>query len=551
LAKPVILIVDDEPQVLSAVERDLRRHYRGDYRIVRAGSGQEALEATRQLKLREEPLALMVADQRMPGMTGTEFLVEAKRLYPDARKVLLTAYADTEAAIASINAIGLDYYLQKPWDPPEQRLYPVLDDLIGRWTASTSPKFDGIRVAGAQWSPSSHRVKDFLSRNRIPYKWLDNERDDSARALVEGVSKDGARIPVVFFPDGTALIEPESRELAVKLGLLTQASQPLYDVVIIGGGPAGLAAAVYGSSEGMKIAMVEREATGGQAGMSSMIENYLGFPKGVSGADLAERATIQARRFGTEILTGVEVKGIRIEDPYRIVLLSDGSEVTTKAVMIATGMTVRKLNVPGIERLTGAGVFYGAAVTEALNYRAKPVMVIGGANSAGQGAVFLARFASKVTLVVRRAWLDQSKYLRDQIAATPNLEVRFKSEVAEALGTGRLEAAVLKNTETGALETAPASAMFVFIGAVPHSEFVAGLVERTPEGFIVTGQDLFAEGKHPRTWTAKRDPFLLETSVPGVFAAGDVRFGTISRIASAVGQGGMVISFAEEYLKTV
>jgi thioredoxin reductase (NADPH) len=549
----------------------------------------------------------MVADQRMPGMTGTEFLVEAKRLYPDARKVLLTAYADTEAAIASINAIGLDYYLQKPWDPPEQRLYPVLDDLIGRWTAAASPKFDGIRVAGTQWSPSSHRVKDFLSRNRIPYRWLDIERDDSARALVEGVlqgankggvakvgasreeasnggtSKDtvspgSTRLPVVFFPDGTALVEPDSRELAVKVGLFAQATQPLYDVVIIGGGPAGLAAAVYGSSEGMKIrfsgsrfvlgnvvialaydgssegmkiAMVEREATGGQAGMSSMIENYLGFPKGVSGADLAERATIQARRFGTEILTGVEVKGIRVEDPYRIIVLSDGSEVTTKAVMIATGMTVRKLNVTGIERLTGAGVYYGAAVTEALNYRGKPVMVIGGANSAGQGAVFLARFASKVTLVVRRAWLDQSKYLRDQIAATSNLEVRFKSEVAEAVGTSRLESAVLKNTEMGALETVPAAAMFIFIGAVPHSEFVASLVERTPEGFVITGPDLFADGKHPRTWTAKRDPFLLETSVPGIFAAGDVRFGTISRIASAVGQGGMVISFAEEYLKTV
>ena len=333
MAKPVILIVDDEPAVLSAVERDLQHHYRSDYRIMRAKSNQEALETTRQLKLREEPLALMVADQRMPGMTGTEFLTEAKRLYPDARKVLLTAYADTEAAIASINAIGLDYYLQKPWDPPEQRLYPVLDDLIGRWTAAHSPTFDGIRVAGTQWSPASHRVKDFLSRNRIPYRWLDIERDESARAMVEGVSqatqagsskdglskdgvsKDGTRLPIVFFPDGTALVQPESRELALKVGLLAQATQPLYDVVIIGGGPAGLAAAVYGSSEGMKIAMVEREATGGQAGMSSMIENYLGFPTGVSGADLAERATIQARRFGTEILTGAEVASIRIEEP--------------------------------------------------------------------------------------------------------------------------------------------------------------------------------------------------------------------------------------------
>lgn len=551
MATPIILTVDDEPTVLNAVERDLRRHYRSDYRVLKAGSGAEALDAVRQLKQRNDPLALFLVDQRMPEMSGTEFLTEARKLYPQAKKVLLTAYADTEAAIASINAIGLDYYLMKPWHPPEQRLYPVLDELLSDWAATVPVPYDGIRVAGTLWSPSSHRVRDFLSRNRIPYQWIDLEKDLSARQLVESLNGENTRLPVVFFPDGRTLVEPDIRVLAEKAGLNTQATQPMYDLVIIGAGPAGLAASVYGSSEGMRIALVEREAPGGQAGMSANIENFIGFPSGISGADLAQRATTQARRFGTEILIGQEATGLRVEDPYRYVKLGDGSELATKAVMIATGVSVTKLNVPGVERLTGAGVYYGAAATEAAYYRGQHVVVVGGANSAGQGAMFLSRYAGKVVLVVRRAWLDMSKYLRDLLQSTENIEILFNSEVVEANGNDRLEAVTIKNNQSGETWRVPAGAMFIFIGAAPRTEMVAGLVERNEAGFILTGDELAHEERRPRGWKLERAPYLLETSVPGIFAAGDVRSGTISRVASAVGQGGMVISFVEEYLKTV
>lgn len=551
MATPVILLVDDEPQVLAAVERDLRRHYRNEYRFVRAGSGGEALEATRQLKLRNAPLALFLADQRMPSMSGTEFLNEARKVYPEAKKVLLTAYADTEAAITSINTIGLDYYLMKPWDPPEQKLFPALDDLLSEWASTTQLPYEGIRIAGTLWSAASHAARDFLSSNQVPYQWLDIEKDAQAHALVEQVDSSLEHLPVVFFPDGATLVAPSIHDLAAKAGLAAQAAKPFYDVVIIGGGPAGLAAAVYGTSEGMRIAMVERYATGGQAGASSMIENYLGFPRGVTGSELARRATTQAKRFGTEIITGVEAKGIRVDGNLRHVQLSDGSEITCHAVMIATGVLASRLDIPGLDKLTGAGVYYGAAVTEAAHYRGQPVFVVGGSNSAGQGALFLARHASKVGLLVRRAWLDQSKYLRDQEAATPNLQVHFNSEVVAVHGEKGLEAVTVKNNQTNETVDLPAAAMFIFIGARPYTDFVAGLVERTPEGFIQTGEDLFQEGRRPKGWTLKRDPYMLETNVPGVFAAGDVRYGTISRIATAVGQGGMVISFVEQYLKTV
>ena len=553
MAKPIILTVDDEPQVLNAVERDLRRHYRGDYRIVKATSGREALDAVRELKRRNAPVALFLADQRMPVMSGTEFLTEARKLYPQARKVLLTAYADTEAAIDSINSIGLDFYLMKPWDPPEQALYPALDDLLSDWQATVPLPYEGIRVAGTLWSPSCHRTKDFLARNRIPYQWLDIEKDAQAAELAVAASPERHRLPVVFFPDGDVLVEPDNLSLAEKCGLHTQATEPFYDVIIVGAGPAGLGAAVYGASEGLRTLMIDKEATGGQAGTSSRIENYLGFPKGLSGADLARRATAQAQRLGTEILTAQEVTGVRVEDPYRFVTLSDGTELACRALVLATGVTVRKLDVPGVKRLNGAGIYYGAALTEAAYYRGEQVFVVGGANSAGQGAMFFARYAGKVTMLVRGSSLEKSmsQYLIDQIEATENIEVRVRTEVIEALGEERLEAITIVDKDTGLPETLPAAAMFLFIGAVPHSGLVAGVVERNDAGFVVTGSDLTQNGHRPKNWKLERDPYLLETSVPGIFAAGDIRQGAVRRVASAVGQGAIAVSLIHQYLKTV
>ena len=548
---PVILSVDDDPQVLGAVERDLRRHYRSDYRILRASSGAEALEAAQQLKRRNELIALFLVDQRMPAMSGTEFLKEARKVYPEAKKVLLTAYADTEAAIASINSIGLDHYLMKPWDPPEQNLYPVLDDLLSDWAATAPAPYDGIRVAGTLWSASSHNAKHFLSRNGIPYQWVDIEKDEQAREMVESVTGDQLKLPVVFFPDGSALVDPDQQVLAQRVGLQTRATKPFYDLIVVGGGPAGLAAAVYGASEGMRIAIVEREATGGQAGASYRIDNYLGFPRGVSGADLARRATIQAQRFGAEILIGQGATQVRVEDPYRYVTLADGTELSCHALLIATGVSFNQMRLPGIDPLVGAGVYYGAAVTEASYYRGQPVLVVGGANSAGMGAMLVSQHASHVSLVVRRAWLDMSKYLRDQLQATENIEILFNSEVVEVRGQRRLTGVTVKNSQTGETQSIHAPAMFIFIGGSPRSDLMAGIVERREDGYILTGPDLLSDGHRPKGWKLKRDPYLLETSVPGIFAAGDVRFGTISRIAAATGQGGMVISLVEEYLKTV
>lgn len=553
MAKPIIMTIDDEPQVLNAVQRDLRKHFRGDYRIVKANSGPEALAAVEKFKQRNDPIALFVVDHRMPQMNGTEFLAQAIKFYPESRRVLLTAYADTEAAIASINEVGLDHYLMKPWDPPEENLYPVLDDLLSDWLATVPLPYDGIRVAGTLWSATSHDVKNFLARNRVPYQWLDIEDDPEALALVEASTGGSHQLPVVFFPDGEVLINPSYSMLAEQCGMQTQASKDFYDLIIIGAGPAGLGAAVYGASEGLKTLMIDKEATGGQAGTSSRIENYLGFPKGLSGSDLARRATAQAKRLGAEILLPRTVTEVRLDDPYRYVILSDGTELGCRALIIATGVTTRKLNAPGVERLTGAGVYYGAALTEAAYYRDQPMYVVGGANSAGQGAMFFSRYASKVTMLVRGSTLAKgmSQYLVDQIEDTEKIDVLNRTMVTEVFGDERLEAITILNTDSGESQTVDCSALFVFIGAVPHSDVVAGVVERNRPGFILTGSDLTRGGRKPKGWTLHRDPYLLETSVPGIFAAGDVRQGAVRRVASAVGQGAIAVNFVHQYLRSV
>ena len=552
MAKPIILTVDDEDQVRNAVERDLNRHYRKDFRIIKASSGAEGLETVHRLKQRNEAIALFLVDQRMPEMSGTEFLSQARREYPEARKVLLTAYADTEAAISAINSVGLDHYLMKPWTPAEENLYPILDDLISDWEATATVPYDGIRVAGTLWSASSHSIKDFLARSQIPYQFLDIERDADARALVEQANQATHRLPVVFFPDGSVLTEPSLTEVAEKVGLRTRATEPFYDLIAVGAGPAGLAAAVYGASEGVHTLLIDKETPGGQAGTSSRIENYLGFPKGLSGADLARRATAQASRFGAEILSTQEVVSIGLRDPYRVVTLADGSELACRALIIATGVSVRVLDVPGIEAVTGAGVYYGAARTEAANYKDEHVFVVGGANSAGQGAVFLSQYADQVSMLVRGSLAkSMSRYLIDQIERRDNIDVQLGSEVIAVHGSERLEAISIRNRETGETQQKTTPAMFVFIGASPHTELLGDLAELSPAGFVLTGPDLFVNGERPAGWKLKRDPYLMETSVPGIFAAGDVRHGVVRRVASAVGQGSTAISFVHEYLKTV
>jgi thioredoxin reductase (NADPH) len=553
MTKPILLAVDDDLEVLSAIERDLRERYRNEYTVVKAHSGEEALRAAAEVQQRGKTIALFLVDQRMPGMTGTELLVELRKLFPEARKVLLTAYADTAAAISSINEIGLDHYLLKPWDPPEQRLYPVLDDLLAEWKTRARPAYEGIRVAGAPWSRQCYQAKEFLARNHVPYRWLDLERDAPTRELVQRLTGGLTRLPVVLFPDGSHLIEPTPLELATKVGLPTHAEGKFYDLVIVGGGPAGLANAVYGASEGLKTLLIEQQAPGGQAGTSSRIENYLGFPAGVTGEDLAQRATAQARRFGAELLTAQEVVGMRREDPYRVVELADGSEVRCYAALLATGMAVKTLDAPGLDRLLGAGVYYGAATTEAATYRDQDVCIVGGANSAGQGAVFFSRTARRVTMIVRSTGLEtsMSQYLIDRIAALPNITVLPRVEVKEVRGQNHLEEVVVHNLETGEESTLACAALFLFVGAAPHTERFAGFVECDERGFILTGVDLPRNGLRPRGWSLDRDPLLFETSVPGVFAAGDVRAGANRRVAAAVGEGSAAIYSIQRYLETV
>jgi thioredoxin reductase (NADPH) len=551
MAKATIIAVDDDRAVLNAVERDLRQQYGRDYRVVKADSGAAALDVLQQLGRRNESVALFVVDQRMPQMTGVQFLEQAAQAYPEARKVLLTAYADTEAAINAINKVGLDYYLMKPWDPPQDNLYPVLDGLLDDWRRQVHLPFEGIRVVGAMWSPACHDAKDFLGRNSIPYQWLDIERDEQARRLLESVNAGGLQVPVLFFPDGSVLVQPTPPQLAEKAGLSTRAAKPFYDVIIIGGGPAGLSAAVYASADGLRILLIERNAPGGQAGNSPKIENFLGFPSGISGGDLTRRAVTQARRFGAEILTTQSVTSVRSEGNTKIVALADGTEVSAKIVLIATGAWFRTLNLPSIERWNGAGVYYGAAHTEAANYKEQDVIVIGGANAAAQGMLFLSKYARCVTVLIRGSDPDWSQYLDVAIRANEKIKIRFHTEVSEIHGDDAIREVVIRNRQTGETSRLPAGAIFVFIGQKPQSDFVADLVQRTASGHILTGLDLLKDGKRPPDWPLNRDPLLLETSVPGIFAAGDVRNGTKHGVAAAVGDGDAAVSLFWQYLATI
>jgi thioredoxin reductase (NADPH) len=547
MGKPVILAVDDDVSVLEMVVQDLRRQYGANYRIQRAASGQAALDTCDQLKKRGDTVALFVSDQRMPGMSGVEFLGKAMEYYPDAKRALLTAYADTEAAIQAINTAKINYYLTKPWDPPEERLYPVLNDLLETWKEGYRPPFEGLRVVGPRYTLRDHQVRDFLSRNQVPYVWLDPEQNAEAVELLTRFKLDDHKLPVVLFGDGTSLVQPGQMELAAKIGLRTQATKEFYDLVIVGAGLAGLAAAVYGASEGLRTLVIEDEAPGGQAGSSSRIENYLGFPEGVRGEDLARRALIQATRFGAELLTQ-KATGIRTENNYNIIQLADGREVSCHACLIAVGVYYRRLDTPGVERLTGAGVYYGAAMTEAQACKDENVYIVGGANSAGQAAMYFSKYAKKVTMLVRAESLvnSMSKYLIDQIAATSNIEVKTCCQVVEALGETRLSCLRLCGPENE--ETVPASGLFIFIGAAPNTDWLPDTIMRDPNGFLLSGSDLKVDGKMPKNWSLPREPYLLETSVPGVFVAGDVRHGSIKRVASAVGEGSISVQFIHKHL---
>ena len=556
MAKPVLLAVDDDREVLRAIERDLRRKYGSDYRILRAGSGQEAMEIVRELKVRNSSIALFLIDQRMPGISGVEFLAEAITLFPDAKRVLLTAYADTDAAIAAINEAGINHYLLKPWDPPEQNLYPVIDELLEDWEAANPPPFEGVRVLGNRWSPMSHNIKDFLARNHVPYQWLDIETawaDSEVRSLVELLDEDDVQnLPLVIFPNGQRLRQPTLADLAEHAGLKTRAAEAFYDLAIVGGGPAGLAAAVYGASEGLRTVMIEREAPGGQAGMSSRIENYLGFPSGLTGADLARRAVVQAKRFGVEILSA-EATAVRVDGPYRFLKLANGAELSCHALLVATGVQWRKLDAPGVERLTGAGIYYGAAMTEAMSTRGEDVYIVGGANSAGQAAMYFSQYARRVVMLVRGSSLasSMSQYLINQLKATPNIHIEFNSCVVEAYGENHLEAISVHCTVTGEINKVPANSLFIMIGAAPNTDWLADIVERDERGFIYSGPHLTRDGKRPNGWKLDRDPGLLETNVPGIFVVGDVRHGSVKRVASGVGEGSVAISFVHQYLSKV
>lgn len=555
--KPTLLTVDDDSDVLRAIERDLKRHYTPDYRVLRAQSGTAALEILRQLKERNDSVALLLVDQRMPQMNGVSFLAEAVKIFPAAKRVLLTAYADTDAAIAAINLVHIDQYLLKPWDPPEENLYPILDDLIEDWKANYRPPFEGIRVLGNRWSALSHTVKDFLARYNLAYRWLDIEtkdRDSEVRSLVEVLEESELKkLPLVFFTDGSKLSAPSPGEIADRIGLRTRAETDFYDLVIIGSGPSGLAAAVYGASEGLRTVMIEREAPGGQAAQSSRIENYLGFPSGLSGADLTRRGVMQARRFGVEILAPQEATRVRVEGPYKIVELANGTEIRCHALLIATGVQWRKLQIPGIERLHGAGVYYGAAMIEALECRGETVYLVGGANSAGQAAVHFAGYADRVIMLVRGSSLksSMSQYLIDRIQQTSNITVEYNSEIVEVHGNEHLERISIHCSTSVETETVPSNYLFIFIGATPYAGCVEGVVECDERGFILSGPDLLRDGQRPKGWSLDRDPSLLETSAPGIFVVGDVRHGSVKRVASGVGEGSIAVQLIHQYLTKV
>jgi thioredoxin reductase (NADPH) len=551
--KPIIFSIDDDPQVLRSLKIDLRNEYKNDYRIISTEYPQEALNSLLEFKKQGETVALFLSDQRMPDMLGVDFLEQAKKFFPEAKRVLLTAYSDTEAAIRAINNVGLDHYLLKPWDPPTEKLYPVLNDLLDQWQNNYIPEFRGIRLIGYQYSPKSHEIKDFLSGNLFPYQWLDMESDPRAVEYLELHQLEVKDLPALVFEDGTVLTSPNNSTLAAKLGLSTQAKQEMYDVAIIGAGPAGLAAAVYGGSEGLKTLLIERRAPGGQAGTSSRIENYLGFPEGLSGSNLTLRALTQATRLGAEFLSTQGVEKIEIEGNYKKLTFGDGNFVYAKSVIIATGVDYRKLPAKGADQFTGAGVYYGAAITEANACREKQIYVVGGGNSAGQGAVYLSQFAQKVHIVIRREDLTStmSAYLIDQIKAIPNIEILGKTEVVEALGHDNLECIVLEDIETKETRQVKADSLFIFIGTRPATDWLPDNILLDDKGFIETGKELRQYPQFKSIWKRQREPFLLETCQPGIFAAGDVRSGAMNRVASAVGEGAMAIKFVHEYLAEV
>jgi thioredoxin reductase (NADPH) len=549
-ARTAIVTVDDDPGVSRAVARDLRRHYGEEHRIVRAESGGAALDALKELKLRGDLVAVILADYRMPQMNGIEFLEQAMDIFPAARRVLLTAYADTGAAIDAINLVDLDHYLLKPWDPPEEKLYPVVDALLDTWLADARQPVPETKVVGHRWSARSSEVREFLARNQVPYRWYSADEPEGQR-LLSAAGADGLVLPVVITPDGEVLVEPADAELAGRVGLATTPSRDFYDLVVIGGGPAGLGAAVYGASEGLKTVLVERTATGGQAGQSSRIENYLGFPDGVSGAQLTDRARRQATRFGAEVLTARDVVGLEVNGPARSVRFADGSAIDAHTVILATGVSYRQLNAPGVESLTGRGVFYGSTLTEATACAGQEVYIVGGANSAGQAAVYLARHAQSVTLLVRGPSLEKSMsyYLIQQIAGIPAISVRTCTDVVAALGEDHLKGLTLRDSAAGTTEDVEAQYLFVFIGAAPLTDWLDGVVARDARGFVLSGPDLSAEGKPPRGWPLDRAPYHLETSVPGVFVAGDARAESAKRVASAVGEGAMAVMLVHRYLE--
>ena len=550
---PIIFSIDDDPQVLRAISRDLKNKYRQEFRILSASSGAEALESLVVLKNKGETVSLFLSDQKMPEMEGVDFLERAKAIFPDARRVLLTAYSDTDAAIKAINDVQLDYYLLKPWDPPEEKLYPVINDLLDEWQANFKPPFKGIKVVGYQFSPRSHQIKDFLSGNLLPYQWLDVQTSELAQELLTANQISHDQLPVVIYEDGSFSCQPELVDIASRIGLSPKAQQELYDVVIVGAGPAGLAAAVYGASEGLKTLLIEKRAPGGQAGTSSRIENYLGFPKGLSGGDLARRAITQATRLGTEFLSPQEVTQITFKPPYKILHLADGTTLNAKSVVVTTGVNYRHLEATGIESLTGAGVYYGAANTEANYCRDKTVFIVGGGNSAGQAAMYLSQFATKVAILIRRESLvdTMSAYLIDQIKGTPNIEVWGQTTVDEVAGQESLETVRVKFHDTGEVRDFTAAALFVFIGAQPVSQWLPAEVICDAKGFVYTGRDLLQNSAYAKNWKLERDPYLLETSIPGIFAAGDIRSGAMNRVASAVGEGAMAISFVHKYLAEI